>query len=660
MLKLGAVDKFEKLSIKAVSRIVKELPNNTPEGKQVQYLYKLCIKHFEHHQKPLLASDDIKLFAKKDEEKRYFSKDEVFYNGNIKLPKKITKTKAVLDFPRRQSTTNVIGFFGINNLNEIDIDIVNKEIDHELTDSFKDLLEQIKEYILVYRIKDIEADRTADAELRKLQNLKIALCSSVAYTIDNEIYELDNNDYIKDTNEYLIKVDSTKALERIINDKFGFEFQESFADIIGLVFDIQDTHVFRNMIKEDISYIEQIIRNDIGSDELIRARELLGKTDEYYSFWKTVYDLKDRDYTLLSDDEMFEIIKKEFGLRIAIESIDYRNLNTFDACKQIEQLFMELDLSVEDFNNIEPFYKIDCSEFHKINLQQSFDFSSMQFQKLLYSYCLQEHKEKEFNNLKALYNQNTNYIMQHAEKYRFRMEVDYKDIVEKYIEEHFNFEEIEATTIDFKDIYEKNVTKIEVEKLNGNSHYMSLLYFADSIDEINSYIQSLEQSSVVTATDTIKVFSEPKAIEEVSLSSTFSSIEKSLIEKPRKAYKHNSNADTQKQKRGEKAELEVYQSLCVEYGKDNVEHVSLDDDSLGYDIKYKNKENEYKYVEVKAFSNGQFYLTKNEKEFAESNFGFYELFLVSDTILKIQNIDYNNEDVFKLDSSEYIVKYSIK
>jgi len=87
---------------------------------------------------------------------------------------------------------------------------------------------------------------------------------------------------------------------------------------------------------------------------------------------------------------------------------------------------------------------------------------------------------------------------------------------------------------------------------------------------------------------------------------------------------------------------------------------SLDDDSLGYDIKYKNEEGIYKYVEVKTFSNGQFYLTKNEKEFAQNNFGFYELFLVSDTILKIQNIDYNNEDIFTLDSSEFIVRYSIQ
>ncbi len=655
MLKLGAVDKFEKLSLQAVSRIVKELPKNDPEGKQAQAIYKLCIKHFEYHQKPLVASDDIKLFAKKDEEKRYFNKDEVFYNGNIKLPKKITKTKAILDFPRRQSTTNVIGFFGINNLNEINIDIVEKIVDHTLTSKFKDLLEQIKEYILVYRIKDIETDKTAEEQLRKLQNLNIILCSTVHYKIDDEKYELDNNDYIKDMHDYLIKIDNTKSLKNIIGDKFGFEFQESFADIIGLVFDIQDTHVFRNMIKEDTSYIEQIIRNDIGSDELIRARELLGKTDEYYSFWKTIYDLKGKEYILSSDSTMFDIIKKEFNLITPIEKIDYRHLNS----KQIEQLFLELDLSIEDFNNKEPFYKIDCLKFHQVNLQQTFAADSIQFQKILYTYCLQEHKEKEFNDLKALYNKNANYIIQQAEQSRFTMDIDYKRIVQEYIKNNFYFEVFEPTTIDFKNIYEENTKKIDLDKLNGNSHYISLLYFADTIDEINSYIQSLEQSNQDSRTET-KQFSEPKSIQEVSLASSYeSNTGKDFIQKPRKAYKHSSKSDTKKQKSGKRAELEVYHSLCTKYGKENVEHVSLDDDSLGYDIKYKNEEGIYKYVEVKTFSNGQFHLTKNEKEFAQNNYGSYELFLVSDTIIfKITKIDYN-QSRFTLDSSEYIVRYSI-
>jgi len=41
-------------------------------------------------------------------------------------------------------------------------------------------------------------------------------------------------------------------------------------------------------------------------------------------------------------------------------------------------------------------------------------------------------------------------------------------------------------------------------------------------------------------------------------------------------------------------------------------------------------------------------------------FGFYELFLVSDSILKIQDIKYDDDSIFQLDSSEYIVKCSIK
>ena len=48
-----------------------------------------------------------------------------------------------------------------------------------------------------------------------------------------------------------------------------------------------------------------------------------------------------------------------------------------------------------------------------------------------------------------------------------------------------------------------------------------------------------------------------------------------------------------------------------------------------------------------------------KKECEQSNIGFYELFSVSDNILKVQNIDYNDDTIFQLDSSEYIVQYSI-
>jgi len=155
LIKLGAVDKFEKLSAEAVQRVVDSLNIKTPEGKQTQAIYKLCIKHFERNGQVINTAETY-LFATKDDVKRYFPASEVYYNGNIKLPKKITSSKAILNYPRRQSTSNVIEFFDINNLSSLEIKIVERKNLELLSKEFSEFLETITPYILVYRIQDIE------------------------------------------------------------------------------------------------------------------------------------------------------------------------------------------------------------------------------------------------------------------------------------------------------------------------------------------------------------------------------------------------------------------------------------------------------------------------------------------------------------------------
>lgn len=663
LLKIGATDKFEKLSIDAVSKVVHSLPKKTPEGKQAQSIYKLCIKHFERNKLPLNNSNIAMFFAKKENQKRYYNAKEVFYNGNIKLPKNITNTKAILDYPRRQNTKHVVDFFGINNLKEIEIIILQKELDKVLTTKFNQLLNQIKEYILVYRLKDIEKDKVAEEELRKLQNMEISLCSSVHYRQDEKEHELENNDYIKDGQEYLIKINPSKPLHDIIHDSSGFEFQESFADIVGLVFDIQDTQVFRNMIKEDTLYIEKTIRNDIGSDVLIRARELLGKSDEKLSFWKTVYTLIGEEFKYTSSDDLLSSIADELELIAQTDTLDYLHLSSYQDCVVITQLFKELDITIENFNNKEPFYKIDSTQYNQVNIKQAFENHSKKFQRLLYSYCLEQQKEKDFNDLKALYNKNDSYCLQQAEHYKYSSDINNNEIIQQYIREHFEFDGVDETSIDFQSVYNQNISKIDVDELNGNSDYLSLLYFENGLKEILQYLEK-EHNLVVKDEGKVNNFgcSVLKPIIDAELKNSSDILNhQDSVKKASGARKHNNKSDKQKQKIGRTSEQEVCDSLVMEDGVEDVEQVSNDDDSLGYDIRYKDKDGLYRYAEVKTFFSNQFYLTKNEKEFALANIGFYELFLVStNEIFRLKDVDFTDKDKFILVENEYIVKLTIQ
>lgn len=658
MLKLGATEKFELLSIDTVRNILKSMPEKSPEGKQAQLIYKLCIEHFKRNQTPLKIHE-ILLYAKKGEEKKYFNLNEVFYNGNIKLPKSIADTKAILDFPRRQNTTHVTQFFGIKNLNIIDINVLNQEISLLLTKEFKKFLETIQEYILLYRIENIETDRTIDAELRKLLNLEILLCEKVQYQVDREIFELEMNDYVKSGNQYLIKINSSDSLNKLRN---SFDFQETFADIIGLVFDIQETKIFRDMIKEDILYIEKTIRNDIGSDALIRARELLGKTDEYFSFWKTMYSALGLELNVVSDRELFDSVIKQLTIKTPIKEIDYRHLSSYKSCKYIKMLLDELGLDIKDFNRFEPFYKMDFTEYHHLHIKQAFEAHANQFQKFLYAYCLKHNEQKMFNQYKATYNHNENFITQKASENANLKTIEYINVVHEFINVHFNFEGIEATKIDFQLVYDDAASQINVDALNGDQEYLSLLYFSDEFENIKNYINSDQANDKNELSNPSKINlleqSKSKPIVDIIVKAQNNSyIEKSASTK---SIKYNSEHDAQKRLRGKQSEYDVYHRLIEEYGKENVEYVACYDDSLGYDIKYKDLTGFFKYVEVKSYSNGQFYITKNEKEFAQKHIGFYEIFLVGEEIYRISNVDFEDTTQFTIEGNEFIVKYKIE
>ncbi|SGY95104.1 DUF3883 domain-containing protein [Moritella viscosa] len=657
LIKLGSVDKFEKLSIEAVNRIVDSLKKNSSEGKQTQAIYKLCIKHFEKNSQ-VLDTSNTELFAVKDDVKRYFPVKDVYYNGNIKLPKQITSSKAIFNYPRRQSTPKVIEFFGINNLSSLKIEIKQKTILEALNEEFSTFLEKITQYILVYRIQNIEKDKEAKDELSKLKNISINICDYVRYTIDEETLELDNNDYVKDNKNYFIKVDKYSSLEEL---RHCFEFQECFADIIGLVFDIQETKVFRDMIKEEDSYIEQTIRNDIGADELSRTRELLGITDEHYSFWKTVYTLIGNEYEFGTDEELLVSVVDDLQLESDISGITYLNLNNFDSCKSIACLFEELKIDIAEFNKCKySYYEIDFFEFHKINLKQAFESNLYDFKKKLYSWCINNHEEKNFTRVINNYEYNNDYINKIAGDNKLTLCVDYSETVQDFISDKFYLDGIKETEVDFLSVRKQNEKIIEVDCLHGDSEYLSLLYFSHKIKEITDYIDSntaKEQEAKSKQEDSAKNDKRIKRATEASLGKPKPASNTNF--KSKKPYKHSSSRGDRQKEIGNDSEEDAYAFLINEYGKSKVTWISKDDDAYGCDIKYINKDGVTKYVEVKTLSGNKFHISKNEIEFYKKNIEHYEIFLVGDKINIIKNIDFDDKEKFRKDVQEFIVTYNI-
>jgi hypothetical protein len=660
LIKLGAVDKFEKLSIEAVKRIVDSLQIKSPEGKQTQAIYKLCIKHFERNNQTIDTSETY-LFATKDDVKEYFPASEVYYNGNIKLPKKITLSKAILNYPRRQSTSNVIDFFDVNNLSSLKIQIVSKKNLEQLSIEFSNFLEKITSYILVYRIQDIEKDNLARAELSKLKNTNISICENVKYTIDGKPFELEDNDYVRDGKEYLIKVNKFSSLKELRHD---FEFQECFADIIGLIFDIQETKIFRDMVKEEDSYIEQTIRNDIGSDELVRTRELLGISDEYYSFWKTIYTQLYKSYELESDAQLLNNVINDLKIESDITCIDYPNLNSLESCTSILGLFKELGIDIAEFNKCEhSYYKIDFTKLHRFKLKQAFENNLYHFKQRLYLWCVENSEEHLFTSYIGTYEHNEEFVQLVSLENKNILSLDYKIKVELFINDNFDLTNSESADVDFHVIYKVNMKKIEVGYIEGSVEYRSMLYFAHKLGDIQSYIESKMALEAEEKTNSESDKDDELSVKQIKKAKNIT------LNKPeprngsrarsKKPFKHSSASDRRKKEIGDDSEEDVYLYLVATYGTSKVTWASDDDDGYGYDLKYINHEEVTKYVEVKTFSGNKFHVTKNEIEFSRKNFGQYEIFLVGDEIQILEDVDYDDKNQFLLEGQEFLVSYNI-
>lgn len=637
LLKVGAVEKFEDLSIERVREILRDLANTSPDGKQTATIYKAVRNH-----KKILNDSSIQLCAIKNREPKYYYQDEIYYVNTTKLPRKILENIPILNLPPRIG--NVTKFFGIKDIKEIEINIESYDRNTAISDKFKIFLEKIKVFILVNRFEDLKDEKTKKDNLKWLKDSEIILCDNVTYTLEGKNYELDNNDYIEKDKKYYIKIENN-SIEKI---RKTLDFREAFTDIMGLIFKIKDIEKFERIVSDDISETEEIIKRKFRHGEIEEVREYLGIADEFSSFWRNIYDLKDKEY---QEKIREEDIKVDLNLSFDIFEINYMDINCDKNYKGILKLFIELNISIKEFNDENPYYKIDFREYHTKNLKNTFNDNLFKFKQLLYKKCKETSIQKEFLNRIGEYE---NY----SQELENRLDINYQEIVEKFLKETFGIDlEEEVTSIELESIYDTNKKKIDFEQIEALNEYRSLLYFDDKIDAINHYMESIKPNSTVEQISTIQKSIELKNIVDTTLSTP--NTQSTSSHKSTKPYKVSSSQNQRKKEIGDTAEQEVYQSLVKDVGIKNVEWVSKNDDTSGYDIKYKNHDNLWKYVEVKKYSNEFFYFSKSEKEFAEKNKDDYEIFLVGDYIYKIQGIDFEDEIKFRLEPDTYKVYYKL-
>ena len=98
--------------------------------------------------------------------------------------------------------------------------------------------------------------------------------------------------------------------------------------------------------------------------------------------------------------------------------------------------------------------------------------------------------------------------------------LDYDVIIQDYINQHFELGEVTPTDIKFDEVYANNEKLIDIDAVEENFEFISMLFFSHKFKEVESSIEKVKAERIFLENpqpDLGKEIKPPKAIKEVGL-----------------------------------------------------------------------------------------------------------------------------------------------
>lgn len=659
LLELGAKENFEDFTIDRISRIISELKEKDPKGKNAQKIYKLAFEHYKKHKRELNLGEDAFLFANKDLESGYFHFNEIYYTDNITLPKRIISQHPILNFPKRIGESQVSKFFGIKTFKDYHIEIKSAELNKELTTEINEYLTEIKPYLLTIRLGKITADKQKqiNRESSSIKNLEIKICSIINCIIEDNEIELEDFDFIKSKNNFHIRLKSISEIQKL---KKNSKFSDIIAEIITITFKVNENKAdFRTCFRNDIEDTEYHTISEYGEELLQEAKELLNMSDYQRNFWRTVFLVKNRD--LDPQQNLNQQILEAFNIDFnsILNQIDYQFPSIQNNIKYLKIIFSKLNLSIEEFNN-KSLKKIDLSKYHFEQLKNYFFSNEKQFKNLLWLKLNNDKPEGQetFLDLLSNYEKSDIFINDVSTNKRYKFKNGIEKAYKNFIKEEFSIEfQKPKQKVDLDKIYERNKSEFSLKEqdiIEESTKTKSLLFFDNNIDRIKEIIEPfIEKEETINE-------EEYTDVENTEIINDFTVKAKEINNPSKKkgAYTPNSSSNKRNKKKGNKSEKKVYQKLIELYGENSVAWKSKEDEGLHYDIRYTKDEKNWIYVEVKSFDREKFYISKSEKLFGEENKDRYEIWLVNGD--ELYPVELFKIEDYIIEATEFIVSLEIE
>ncbi|MFD1162054.1 sacsin N-terminal ATP-binding-like domain-containing protein [Hwangdonia seohaensis] len=661
LVALGAKDNFNDLPIEKVADIINKLPVKYPDGSKSVTFYKKALSHYKENK--IVINTPIKLFANDGEKDKVYNQNQIYFSEKIKLPNKLKKDFPIFNFPARSGGVEAIKFFGINDLNDIEIELESHQILENISEQFNKHLSELKPYILAQRIHDFDDLKSQQIQASICNKIKLVLCSELDYKVNEKQYGTSTYEYIHvEEHTYYMKVNSFDVLKDLINNS---DFTDNIAEILALSFDVKnDKTEFRNIIRSDIEVVESDIIRDFSEDTLKEAKELLGLADYKQAFWKTMFTLKGIEYDEgLDDIALNTLLAEKLKVSFDVAKLEYENISSNTQVNKLKNLFNELRISLKEFANIYP-YKISYEVQHFKTIRDIILSNKPKVKTAIWNKLLKGNLEEkktfltEINKLEAY----EGFAKEMSENQKHVFQIEENKILNNYISGIYGDLKLESNIMDFHKILVTNgsyFSNTELELINQDIELKSLLHFEENLESLKAILESQLNTKTETNQNENKNQSQTNELEVVS---------SEKLKQKKTPFKGAGNRKPYlpgKDNKGKLKQIGNASEDCVmQYLKDNnytnIYKASEDNEGLHYDIRFTDENGNIKFIEVKTFNTGIFYLSKDEFNFGEQNQEDYEIWLVKNgkTIIPIK--DFYTNSKYQPITNEYIVYLDIE
>ncbi|QXP65744.1 DUF3883 domain-containing protein [Polaribacter sp. AHE13PA] len=634
--KLGAIKSLDDISIDQFYALFENQEDMFPQGRGSATFYKRFLEYCTKNNEISKSENNFdfsgfKCFArkggKKESEFELLPVSQIYYSDNNLVPQDILDNYDILALSKRLGEQNVKKYFGVNLIQDV---IKNIEIDKNaleisnLDKAFNERINKLKPYFLFYRLEIIKDDATKKEAINLTKNIDIKLVNKCRYHFNaGEKFTLEENFFIKIGDTFYIRNNTSHSVEGLMND---LVFCDTVAEVLNTQYKVKEHHDrFRAIFKDNVRETEYVIKTKEGEELLNNAKLLLGVSSVELEFWAFIFKQNNRilpEY-VADFNQLKKIVKRtlEFELPEDYFRISFEDFSSKEAYNLISTLINNEKITyLELLENTSVVKGLVAFHFRKISELINFNSNQEKITKFVWSnlYKSSIEEKKKFNikiiKLKKQIQSELKEIIK--EESKNKLEIEYLNLFSNHIKTNYHTDIL----IDIQNIYNKNVSKISNTKIADiEDDLKSLLYFEwDTIDELKNIL--FPEQEEAPASKPQKKELDDVVILESHISSVDFIENTDGVNKGNGGGAHSQGHEKSKRIKGKAAEKLVRDKLKA-LGYNDVAWVSgnsdepIRDDSLGYDIRYVNENNEEKFLEVKAIAtDNSFFISENEKK----------------------------------------------